>query len=890
MAEKEGRVNIIITAKDATKGALSSATKGFQGLGKMAVLGAGAAVTAAGVATVGVLAKSASAFVEFEDQMNEVFTLLPGISGEAMGQMRDQVKDAAVEMGRLPEEIIPALYQSLSAGVPQDNVFEFLDTAHQAALGGVTDLETAVDGISSVVNAYGSDVMDATQASDLMFTAVRLGKTDFGQLSQNLSAVTPLASAMGVKFEDVTAALAAMTAQGTPTNQATTQMRALLTELGDAGTEVGKIFQDVAGESFLEFIDGGGSVADVLMMLEEEALATNTPLQDMFSSVRSGMAALQLTGGGMETFQANLAEMQDSAGATEAAYDTMNSGMARSFEVMQATVQTIMLDIGEAIAPVVSWLSEKLLQAFDDLSPYIDAVTDTLERFFKGLEDGEGIASALAQAWENVAEGFGVSRETINEVWQLINSLGEAFNIIKWGVLGDEILDWNDAGNMAPEWLREVTYAVLDLWFAIKDFITPIIEWVKNFVSAKDVMIALGLAIASFILPIIGSLVASIISILAPIIAVIAIIAILRNAWENDWGGIRTKLTEAWENTIRPALEQLIEWLQINIPIAIAALRDWWENVLLPAIQRVWEFISQVLIPILIEIATNVFETVKAAIQGLSEFWTNTLLPAIQDVWAFIQNDLIPLFNAVVEFINAAFTLALTALQGLWQNVLLPALEAVWGFIQENLLPIIVSLVETGILVLEAAVAGLEILWTTIFKPALEAVWAFIQDNLLPILQDLIEKILDKLKPALDTIKGVFDTLKGAINNVSGAVQGVIGWIQSMIEKIQSVELPWWLTPGSPTPFETGLVGIAKATAEATRELGKMESQLMTRTVNFGFNSSFSGLPTGQYSGVGRPFQSSQTTSNEFHLHVTTSGDPREIISQFELMQAMVIE
>lgn len=60
-----------------------------------------------------------------------------------------------------------------------------------AAVGGVTELETAVDGITSVVNAYGDDVLSAAEASDLMFTAVKLGKTDFTQLSASLFNVIP---------------------------------------------------------------------------------------------------------------------------------------------------------------------------------------------------------------------------------------------------------------------------------------------------------------------------------------------------------------------------------------------------------------------------------------------------------------------------------------------------------------------------------------------------------------------------------------------------------------------------------------------------------------------------------------------------------------------------
>ena len=89
--------------------------------------------------------------------------------------------------------------------------------ASEAAIGGVTSLETAVDGITSVVNAYGEEAIGAQEASDLMFTAVKLGKTDFESLSAALFNIVPTAASMGVKFEEIAAAMAVMTAQGVPT-------------------------------------------------------------------------------------------------------------------------------------------------------------------------------------------------------------------------------------------------------------------------------------------------------------------------------------------------------------------------------------------------------------------------------------------------------------------------------------------------------------------------------------------------------------------------------------------------------------------------------------------------------------------------------------------------
>ena len=105
---------------------------------------------------------STRAFASFDKQMREVFTLLPNISAEGMARMRRDVLELAQETGRLPEEVVPALYQAISAGVPADNVFTFLSEESKAARGGVTDLKTAVDATTNVTNAYGLSVISAT--------------------------------------------------------------------------------------------------------------------------------------------------------------------------------------------------------------------------------------------------------------------------------------------------------------------------------------------------------------------------------------------------------------------------------------------------------------------------------------------------------------------------------------------------------------------------------------------------------------------------------------------------------------------------------------------------------------------------------------------------------
>lgn len=365
--EAEGALEGVEAKGKQAAGALPEA---FSAVGGRILNAAGfASVTAA---VLGIGRSGIRAAAEMERGMREVFTLLPGLSAQARDQMTADVQQVAAEMGVLPNEVIPALYQAISAGVPPDNVFEFLRVANQAAVGGVSDLTTAVDGLTSVVNAYGADAISATEASDLMFTAVRLGKTDFNQLSQSLFNVIPTASALGVEFGDVTAALAAMTAQGVPTSVATTQLRQMLVELSKEGSKTSDTFQRIAGKSFKQFVAEGGSVQGALQLLERHAQQTGVGVNDLFGSVEAGAAALTLTGKGTDAFTNALDEMGNSAGATEEAFGTMSESLDFAWKRIRAGTSVIITQFGEFLMPavrlVVGWFG-RLIDAIVEMDP-----------------------------------------------------------------------------------------------------------------------------------------------------------------------------------------------------------------------------------------------------------------------------------------------------------------------------------------------------------------------------------------------------------------------------------------------------------------------------------------------------------------------------------------
>lgn len=614
----------------------------MKGVGKVAAAGMAAVGAATGAAAV----KGTKDFIGFEKGMNEVFTLLPGMSDKAMGDMSGHVKDFSKQFGTLPDEVVPALYSSISAGVPPDNVFSFLETAQKAAVGGVTDLNTAVDGISSVVNAYGDDVMDATSASDLMFSAVKLGKTDFEQLSNSLYNVIPTASSLGVEFGDVTAALATMTAQGTPTSVATTQMRQALVELSKDGGKASDTFQEISGKSFKDFVAEGGNVQDALQLMEKHAEETGVGVNDLFGSVEAGNAALALTGSGTETFSEALAEMDKSAGATEAAYDQMEQGLGRSFEKIQAAMSVMSINIGDKFAPYVARFAEMFVEWMPVIEEKVMSAIDTVLSWLRTLAESTFVQSfieVIQMAADRVGE-FGNS-----PIWETIKNV-----------------------------LGQVAQAILNIDF------TEVVAGIANFLERWSPLIAgVAGAIATF-----GAIVGVIKAIAAAKLLWAGAVALLTNPfflaaaavgvliaigvalWKN-WDTIKAKAAELHER-VKTAVQNMVQAVvqffqnlhtrvQTTVQNMVAAVVNFFVNLH----HRVQSTVQN-----LVASAVNFFRNLHVSIQSTVQNMVASVVNFFVNLHQRIQSTVQNLVASVVNFFRNLGSSALSIISGMVSGVI----------------------------------------------------------------------------------------------------------------------------------------------------------------------------------------------------------------------------
>jgi len=495
-----------------------------------------------------------------------------------------------------------------------------MQTAAKASIGGVTSLETAVDGITSVVNAYGEDVIGAQKASDLMFTTVRLGKTDFDQLSRSLFQVVPTAASLGLEFGNVTAALASLTAQGTPTSVATTQLRQLLVELQKPTTKVSQLFNEMSGQSFPEFIAKGGNLAEALKLISDGATEGDVELAGLFGSVEALNAFLGLTGNNAEGFAANLQEMADSAGATDKAFETMASGIQFRIDQLKARFQNTLINVGRALEP----LAGKFLD-------FAGTALGALDGIVKFLTTGVAHEDFLA------ALGIDPDSPIISFITQLRNNFVSLFAALEAGldpIEGITVLIGNMFGSQAAQGFTDFIDGIKSFIKEVMRVTEPIREWIAENVELQDALLVIGGIIAATVLPAVLSFVAALAVPIAIVGGLIVAVAALRTAWENDFGGIRTFIQE----TLLPALEQFGEWFTSE---GLPAVLDFINNTAIPAFR---EFIDMM---------GDLWEYVRPALESLATWFTESGLPAIQ---------------TIVEYTGIVIQGLIDIIAGIWEN------------------------------------------------------------------------------------------------------------------------------------------------------------------------------------------------------------------------------
>jgi TP901 family phage tail tape measure protein len=519
---------------------LQKRVTGFQrslrGLTNLGTLIGGAGLTTG-------LINASNAAVEFDDSMRNVNTLL-GLSENEFSGFKTQIAALSADIGETLPTATTALYNSISAGVPKNNILTFLTDAKDAALAGVADLGTSGDALTTSVNAWGLGFENTRDAAATLFVGVKQGKTTLGEIGGSISQIAPLAAELGVTLEEVAAGTASVTTGGGKTAESMTQMRAALVALVKPTKDMEKLLDSTGYESGRAAIEALG-FRGTLDLVKTAAGGSDAVLGKALGSVEALNGVLRITGKGGEIYNQTMDLMAQKTDLFNAAIDTKKQGPAYNLARLRETLNGIGRGIVEggflnslsgladravnlitAAGPLPQWLKNTALgiTAAGAAAPFLAFGLTSIAGVIPILTKGIGLAATfLLGPWGLALTGAALAAFAFKD-----QILAE-FTAITTGLQNFKENNTAELTALSQEW---ATFSGL-----IGTYAQPIIDWITAIdtagMSQADAMEARTNARAKF--------------------------------WEDYLGGLTIIGTNilAWFNEAIPAIELVLgEWLE----------------------------------------------------------------------------------------------------------------------------------------------------------------------------------------------------------------------------------------------------------------------------------------------------------------------------------------
>lgn len=391
---------------------------------------------------------------------------MAGKSGEDFAKLKDQVSELSHEIPIARDKLANGLYQVVSNGVPENNWITFLNKSARASVAGIADLEETVKVTSTIIKNYGLDWEAAGSIQDKIQLTAKNGVTSFEQLAQALPRVTSQAATLGVSVDELMATFSTLTGVSGNTAEVSTQLAAIFTALIKPSSEAAEMAQQMGIQFDAAAIKAAGGMEQFLQQLgksvQEYSKSSGVLEQEvygkLFGSAESLRALTPLMGNLSDKFSENVADMKDSAGTIDNAFDTVaHTG--------SSTLQMLNNKLGE--------YSDTLQNSIGNVLPYISisaqvamcaASVVSLSKTFNILSVSSKLARTVMAMFSPIVEvcsatmrGAAVSAETLRlAIRSLMVSTGVGIAIVALTEIIGHLINSNtqaaeSAKNMASE-------------------------------------------------------------------------------------------------------------------------------------------------------------------------------------------------------------------------------------------------------------------------------------------------------------------------------------------------------------------------------------------------------------------------------------------------------
>ena len=336
--------------------------------------------------------KATMDYAQFELQMVNVANLTNATTEQLKG-MTDAVLDITKRVPVSASDLAEALFDVQSAGIAAGDSIVFLEKSAKLARAGLTSTRVAVNGLTSVMNAYGVAVEDTSKISDIFFAAQVEGKTTIEELAQNIGRLAPVARASGLSVEEMFAAVTTLTKGGIKTDEAVVALRGAINSIISPTQEASDLAKQLGINLSATGIQTEGLVG-VLKDLQQNTGGNITLMARMIPNVRALTGVLSLAGEQYDEFVRISGTLDEALGNTEKAFERTNETIDAEIKKAQNTLSrwskfvvaqfasrlNVITDAIELWADVLGFTKEEIKETTDATNKLTEAEQKRIEQ------------------------------------------------------------------------------------------------------------------------------------------------------------------------------------------------------------------------------------------------------------------------------------------------------------------------------------------------------------------------------------------------------------------------------------------------------------------------------------------------------------------------------
>lgn len=710
---------------------------------------------------------------DFEEQMSRV-KAISGATGKSFDELRQQAVDLGAKTAFSAKESAAGMENLASAGFDAQEILQAMPGLLDLAAVSGGDVALASENAASALRGFNLDASQAGHVADIFARAAADTNAEVADMGEAMKYIAPVANAMGLSIEEVSAAIGIMSDAGIKGSQAGTSLRGALSRLAKPT----KPMIDVMNDLGLSFYDAEGKMKplkDQIGMLKD-AFKGLTPEQQQNALVTlygqeslSGMMAL--IDKGPEKLGKLTTSLKNSDGAADEMARTMQDNAKSSIEQMFGALESAAIVIQKILAPSIRKVA--------------DTVSDLVEKFVSAPESTQKLVVAIGTIvaaigplifmigsviiWINRVK---VAFKALSESSKLFSGLSKAMGLLTNPVflviaavallVVGFIYLWNTSEDFRNFWIG--------LWEGIKSAVSSAVEWIQNAWKSTG-------------------------------------------EWFNNlWKSIKEGADNVWA-TIQEAPGKAADWIKNKWTETKEFFSSIWDGIK-EAASSAWEGIVNILAPYVIaiknvfqpmidfftnlwsqigSIAGSAWEIIKTAVMGpillLIDLITGNFNQLKEDasmLWTTLTTNIQNIITTFVDIVVAYYTALKDTVINIW-NVLTSTIKDVWNsfttWIKETTNNIVNSikqgwnnLKQGTIDLFNNMIQGAKDLWNS-FKAWFINLVIGTKDNIIQGWENLKQGTIDTFN---NLVNGAQEAWNNLVNAVSDTVNKVIGWFDNL--------------------------------------------------------------------------------------------------------------